>query len=32
MEEIMRVAAILFSEGVEYEIFIGEKEINIEIK
>lgn len=32
MEEILAIASNLILEGVEYQIFIGENEINIEIK
>lgn len=32
MEEIMKLACQLMIQGVEYQIVIGEKEINIEIK
>ena len=32
MEEILAIASSLTVEGIEYEIFIGENEINIEIK
>jgi len=32
MEEILKIACQLTMEDVEYEIVIGENEINIEIK
>ena len=32
MEEIMKIACQLSMQGIEYEIIIGIKQINIEIK